>query len=161
MKCSPMPSHRAPAPLGHDLVAAGVILRRAVGGRDRWLLLRAEKHGEWGFPKGHLERGETPEQAALRECAEECGIAVLALEGQPLELHYRLPSGKAKQVFYFPAVTATAQVVLSDEHSEYLWASGNEVARRLPHANVRSMFAAYQLALGRDRRRGRTETYLK
>lgn len=29
---------------------------------------------EWCLPKGHLERGETPEQAAVREIAEETGI---------------------------------------------------------------------------------------
>ena len=33
--------------------------------------LRGEK--VWTFPKGHLEPGETPEQAALREVAEETG----------------------------------------------------------------------------------------
>lgn len=29
---------------------------------------------EWCLPKGHLEHGETPEQAALREVSEETGI---------------------------------------------------------------------------------------
>src|SRR5690606_14946204 len=29
---------------------------------------------EWCLPKGHIERGETPEQAAVREVAEETGI---------------------------------------------------------------------------------------
>jgi 8-oxo-dGTP pyrophosphatase MutT (NUDIX family) len=29
---------------------------------------------EWCLPKGHLESGETPEQAAVREIAEETGI---------------------------------------------------------------------------------------
>ena len=32
--------------------------------------------GYWGFPKGHLEEGENPLQAALREVQEETGFVV-------------------------------------------------------------------------------------
>jgi 8-oxo-dGTP pyrophosphatase MutT (NUDIX family) len=48
--------------LGEPLRAA-VIARRNRAGRVEWCL-----------PKGHLEEGETPEQAAVREIAEETGI---------------------------------------------------------------------------------------
>jgi len=37
------------------------------------------RHGKWDLPKGHMEVGETPEQCALREVTEECGI-----EGQTI-----------------------------------------------------------------------------
>jgi 8-oxo-dGTP pyrophosphatase MutT (NUDIX family) len=33
--------------------------------------------GKWDLPKGKLDRGETPEQAAVRECGEECAISGL------------------------------------------------------------------------------------
>jgi len=33
--------------------------------------------GKWGFPGGGAEKGETPEEAAIRETAEETGIKVL------------------------------------------------------------------------------------
>ncbi len=40
------------------------------------LIARRNRAGriEWCLPKGHLEAGESPEQAALREVAEETGI---------------------------------------------------------------------------------------
>jgi ADP-ribose pyrophosphatase YjhB (NUDIX family) len=47
-----------------------------------FLLIR-DPYENWGLPKGHLERGETPEQAALREVAEETGIQRLELR-EPL-----------------------------------------------------------------------------
>ncbi|ADV68190.1 NUDIX hydrolase [Deinococcus maricopensis] len=38
------------------------------------VLLVQYANGGWTFPKGHLERGETPEQAAVREVEEETGV---------------------------------------------------------------------------------------
>jgi 8-oxo-dGTP pyrophosphatase MutT (NUDIX family) len=132
------------------VVAAGLILRRDTPKGFRWLLLRAAKHGEWGFPKGHQDPGETPVDTALRECVEECGIALLAIEGRPLEATYRLPSGRMKSVIYFPAVTSQATVTLSQEHQEFEWASARAVTERLPHANLVLLFRAYLNALGRQ-----------
>ncbi len=125
-----------------DLIAAGLILRRATRKGPRWLLLRASKHREWGFPKGHQDPGESLLQTALRECAEECGIAVVAIDGPPIELHYTLPSGRTKRTVYFPALTSTSEVVLSKEHVREAWLSAQEVVKHLPHANIRALFKA-------------------
>jgi 8-oxo-dGTP pyrophosphatase MutT (NUDIX family) len=40
---------------------------------QRALVLRRGDRNEWVFPKGHLERGEEPQDAALREVREETG----------------------------------------------------------------------------------------
>jgi 8-oxo-dGTP pyrophosphatase MutT (NUDIX family) len=132
-----------------EVVAAGLILRRDFPKGFRWLLLRATKHGEWGFPKGHQDAGESAVQTALRECAEECGIALLAIEGKPLEATYRLPNGRSKSVIYYPAVTEQTTVELSSEHSECAWLNAQEVIDCLPHANLVLLFRAYLHALGK------------
>jgi 8-oxo-dGTP pyrophosphatase MutT (NUDIX family) len=129
--------------MAHDRsIAAGLVLRRPAGSGWRWLLLRGRGHGEWGFPKGHLDPGETPWQAALRECAEETGIATVVAEGRDWELHYLLPSGRPKTVHYFPARTRSEAVVLSDEHSEFRWTDAKGTLALLPHENIRVLFRA-------------------
>lgn len=35
---------------------------------------------KWDLPKGKIDKGESPEQAAIRECEEECGITTLTIE---------------------------------------------------------------------------------
>jgi len=126
-----------------ELIASGLILRRTSARSHRWLLLRGAKHREWGFPKGHQEPHETLLATALRECAEETGIGLVAIEGAPLELHYSVPSGRSKRAVYFPAVTSCLDIELSDEHSAGGWFIREVVLERLVHANMRALFLAY------------------
>jgi len=44
---------------------------------QKYLLVYGKKSQKWGFPKGHMEKGETEEQTALREFYEETGIRVV------------------------------------------------------------------------------------
>lgn len=123
--------------------AAGLLLRREVGNRRAWLLLRNRKRGEWGFPKGHAEGDEDDVSCALRECAEESGIALVALDGTPRILRYRLGDGRAKQVVYLPARTAQELVTLSPEHDRAGWFDARGVIDRMPYESLRSLFRAH------------------
>ena len=60
--------------------AGGVVFRRSAEGEVRYLLIR-DSYRNWGFPKGHLEPGEPPADAARREVTEETGLAELVLHG--------------------------------------------------------------------------------
>ena len=58
--------------------------------RPRYLLIR-DSYDNWGFPKGHLENGESPAEAAIRETAEETGLSRLVLQGpiRVIDWHFR------------------------------------------------------------------------
>jgi 8-oxo-dGTP pyrophosphatase MutT (NUDIX family) len=58
----------------------GVVVRRHDDGEAHFLLIR-DSYRNWGFPKGHLEPGEPPADAARREVAEETGLDDLILHG--------------------------------------------------------------------------------
>ena len=70
--------------------------------KQRYLFIH--RHGKWDLPKGKLEKNETPELAAVRECEEECGIKNLEII-KPLNstFHiYKYKDGYAlKQSYWF------------------------------------------------------------
>ena len=70
--------------------AGGVVFRREPDGEPRYLLIR-DSYDNWGFPKGHLEPGEPPADAARREVAEETQLADLLLHGpiQVIDWYFR------------------------------------------------------------------------
>jgi 8-oxo-dGTP pyrophosphatase MutT (NUDIX family) len=62
--------------------AGGVVVRSREDGVDVALASRRTRKGDlaWGLPKGLVEEGEAPEQAAVREVLEETGLLAKILE---------------------------------------------------------------------------------
>src|SRR5688572_26554380 len=52
----------------HYIEAAGGYIQKG----DEYLFIH--RHGRWDLPKGKLEKGEALQDAAIRECEEECGV---------------------------------------------------------------------------------------
>ena len=73
-----------------EVSAGGIVFRRVPEDGTRFLLIR-DSYDNWGFPKGHLEEGETPADAAHRETGEETGLEHLVLQGpiRVIDWHFR------------------------------------------------------------------------
>lgn len=80
-----------PKRIAREVSAGGVVFRRFADGVIRFLIIR-DSYGKWGLPKGHLERGETPAGAALRETGEEVGLRDLQLHGPIRIIDWRFRS---------------------------------------------------------------------
>lgn len=65
-------------------VACGACVWRKKQGMIQILLIKPTKSYDWGFPKGHLEPGESLTDCAHREIWEETGILVFLLEKLPV-----------------------------------------------------------------------------
>jgi len=56
--------------------SAGGVVYRHNGAQIDVALIYRTRHDDWSLPKGHIEAGESREQAALREIKEETGLEV-------------------------------------------------------------------------------------
>jgi 8-oxo-dGTP pyrophosphatase MutT (NUDIX family) len=103
----------------------------------------------WTFPKGHIEEGETDEEAARREIQEETGLTDLE-RIDDLGSYERFRIGKngtdddrseLKEVhLYLFAAPMHATLVPSTEIGEAEWVSLSHVIDRLPHPKDRAWF---------------------
>ena len=67
--------------------------------KDKVLLIQQTK-GHWGFPKGHMEAGETEIETAIREVKEETNLDVEIDENKRYTMEYITDKGTYKQVVF-------------------------------------------------------------
>jgi 8-oxo-dGTP pyrophosphatase MutT (NUDIX family) len=100
----------------------------------RFLMLRAFRH--WDFPKGEVEAGENPKQAALREIREETTLDNLTFPWGNVFLETG-PYNRGKVARYYLAQTDREGVAITPnpvtgraEHAEIKWLSLTEATER-------------------------------
>ncbi|MCU0649279.1 MAG: NUDIX hydrolase [Gemmatimonadaceae bacterium] len=126
--------------------SAGGVVVRLVDGRPRVLLIR-DSYRNWGFPKGHLEDGETAADAALREVREETGLADVAMIGaiDTIDWHFRFRGRLVHKTCHFflmktrhgrtrpqraEGITACRWVALEEAEAAISYANARDVLRQ-------------------------------
>ncbi len=130
-----------------EISAGGVIFRRGPGGPEVCLI--ATQGGRaWQLPKGLIERGEPPEDAALREVSEETGLTGDIL--QPLdkiEYWYVFDFGQGKErvhkfvYFYLLRCTGGSTEHHDAEVDDARWFPLDEAQRTLSYEGERTVLA--------------------
>ncbi|MBX9696580.1 MAG: NUDIX hydrolase [Alphaproteobacteria bacterium] len=102
------------------------------------ILLLKHKKGYWDLPGGRVSRGETPEQTLLREVEEETGLTGLRdIKAQSMVLSPIMIKNSDQQshglIFWYHTCTQRQDVPikLSDEHTEYRWATSDDIIATL------------------------------
>lgn len=80
--------------------SCGIILYTIMNHKRYYVLIQS-KDKVAGFPKGHIEPGESEKECALRECKEETSIVPHLKPFFRKEIRYRLSNGNEKKVVYF------------------------------------------------------------
>ena len=136
---------RFPARPGADpeVRAAGGVVWRVTEGLPEVVLVHRPKYGDWTFPKGKLEAGETDEHAALREVLEETGLECVLGRELP-SITYRDSKGRHKQVRYWEMTVAAGVFVANDEVDRMEWCGLEGAVERLTYGHDGEVLDAFR-----------------
>lgn len=135
--------------------SAGVIIYR-VDDKGKYLYLVLKyAGGHWDFAKGKKEQGETDIETALREVREETGINDVEIcKGFEREIEYEFMEDGGnmihKSVIFFLGRTLTKEIVLSDEHQEYIWHKYDDASFLVTYPSARDILASADMILNED-----------
>ncbi len=121
-----------------DIRAAGGVVLRREDGRTRVAVIHRPKYMDWSLPKGKLEKGESFEQAALREVQEETGFSSEALQELP-SVSYLDRKARTKLVRYWLMLAGEGKFEPHDEVDELRWLTGHEAQRLLTYDHDREL----------------------
>ncbi len=145
----PRGSRRGPDRLRtvHETSAGGLVIDGIDGPKDSQvaaLIGRIDRRGRmlWSLPKGHIELGETAEQTAIREVAEETGIQGSVLAALGSIDYWFVTEGRRVHKTVHHYLMRFLGGELSDEDvevSEVAWVPLKELPSRLAYADERKL----------------------
>jgi 8-oxo-dGTP pyrophosphatase MutT (NUDIX family) len=120
--------------------AGGIIVRSPTDEEPRVAVVWRQLRGDWTFPKGKLDPGETYEQAACREVVEETGLSCRTARfiGTTEYLHRK---GRPKVVAYFLMSEVAGVFTPNEEVDELRWCTVREAERLLTWDRDRDLLA--------------------
>jgi 8-oxo-dGTP pyrophosphatase MutT (NUDIX family) len=116
---------------------AGSIVVRLDTREPQVLLVTARRNPRnWIFPKGHIEKGESPEAAALRETREEAGVSA-RLIGPAGILEYGFLGAKARVEYFLLLFSREAGP--PEDGRQRIWCGLDDALKRLSYKNTRKL----------------------
>ena len=124
--------------------AGGLVVDRTGGDPRVALIGRVDRRGRllWSLPKGHLEDGETAEDAAIREVEEETGIRGRVLASLGTIDYWFVAEDRRihKTVHHYLLEASGGELSDADvEVDEVAWVPLGELAGRLAYAGERRL----------------------
>ena len=104
------------------------------------LLIKNKRSAHWGFPKGHIEKGETQEETAVRETKEETGLDIDIIDGFSCKSEYTIQGRVEKAVIIYLAKARNNNVVIQEEEiDDFVWVGFDEALHMLRFENDKSI----------------------
>lgn len=108
---------------------------------DGKVLVVKQTSGFYGFPKGHVEIGETEKETAIREIKEETGLDINIISDKRYTQSYIVKENVHKDVVFFIAnLENNNEKRQVEEIEEILWIDINEVENILTYDSLKELW---------------------
>lgn len=123
--------------------SAGGVVVRGADDEVRVLLIR-DPYQKWGLPKGHLEDGEGPLEAAVREVREETGLDDLSLRSDLGEIDWTFRRAgrtvhKYCRFYLMESADGETKPEVSEGITECRWLTPTEALETISYDNARTV----------------------
>jgi 8-oxo-dGTP pyrophosphatase MutT (NUDIX family) len=132
----------------HWTHAGGIVYRAHKDGRQVLLVRARPKPHDWVFPKGHIERGESPHECARREVREEAGV-----DAEPIAYldDDRFTNGRGQKVHVALFLMKYVRDVAAEEDREQRWFDVPDALEAIGFERGRAMLRAAESRLKKRR----------
>ncbi len=123
--------------------SCGAVVFRDIKGEIRYLLIKNKRSAHWGFPKGHIEFGESKQETAIREVLEETGIHIKLIDGFECVSKYKIQNKIEKNVSIFVGTTHdTSTAIQTEEIEDYIWLTYDRAMSLLKFENDKNIITS-------------------
>ena len=145
--CHQSTSEAPVLPVVEEVSAGGLVVDAVEGKAQAAVIARRNRAGrlEWCLPKGHLESGESPAQAAVREILEETGIKGLVIRHLgTIDYWFLGEAHRVHKVVHHYLLSAQGGLLTADndpdaEAEDAAWVPLDELRERLAYPNERRL----------------------
>jgi len=121
--------------------AGGIVFRFGSKSRRVEILLISDSKGRWTIPKGHIEDGETPRQAAEREIREETGLQEMKVMDWLGKINFRYRRNNSlvlmtTEIFLIEAVGSTDGLKPEKWMTSLAWLEANEALDKIEYDDI-------------------------
>lgn len=123
-----------------ELTGGGAIFE-GIGDETKVCIVHRGLYNDWTLPKGHIERGESIEECALREVREETGFECRIIDPSPYISERQLSSGATKVTHYFAMTVVKGEFAPNDECDAIEWGSIEVASKKLTFDNDKKVLS--------------------
>ena len=118
---------------------------------QRYYLLLRYISNHWGLVKGHIEANETEKQTLIREIHEETKLEEFEIipnfKESDTYTYSRNKKKIDKLVSYYLVKSNNFNIIISDEHKEYIWLKYEEAIDKITYKNTKAILKKAEMLL--------------
>ena len=127
--------------------SCGFVAFKQIENKNCYLIIKS-LNGDVGFPKGHVEAGESELQTAIRELKEETGVEVEVIPGFRQQIEYpltRIPDAIKQSVYFLGRCTSDNVICQESEVAEARFVSYEEALKMLTFEETKNILRDAEL----------------
>lgn len=121
--------------------SCGFVAYKRIENANYYLIIKSQ-NGDVGFPKGHMESGESELETAIRELKEETGVDVKVIQGFRRQIEYelrRVPDTIKQSVYFLGECTSDKIICQEAEVAEVSFISYEDALKILTFEETKNI----------------------